>query len=1139
MFKNARLRTKLFIWITTAVGMTFLAVIFIVSSISLKGVKLGLNRTAMEIAGKFAYRMKAEFETSRTVAVTMKSTFEALKDAGATDRKMMDTLLEHILEADEKMLSLCLGYEPNALDGQDDMFRNAKPGHDHTGRYLPYISRDNGKISIEPLVGYDTEHWYHVPKTTLKEYLPDPFYYRVSGKDTLLVSFLFPMMHDGEFMGIVSADITLDRLQKMVQNVKPYGTGTVAVLANNGAYVAHVDREQLNRQVKSSRAKQAVGNGEKYTSFEDGFYTAYYPIRLGTQPPPWSVEVRVQEATVLASAIQIRNYVIMVSAMGLFVIVLITFFITRRITEPLMTLAATAQEYGRGNFEADIEEPENSDEIGSLTHAFRVMASKIKSLIGDLKQHAAQLQEKNDELKRMDALKDQFLANTSHELRTPINGIVGIMESMLNGAVGPLNADQIHNLSLVNSSARRLSHLINDVLDLTKLRNRELDLEKKTVSLKPIVEIIFRLLQPLAQSKPIKLKNAVPEEIPLVAADENRIHQILLNLIDNAIRFTESGSVTVKATREEGDVCVSVIDTGIGIPPDKLDRIFESFAQVDGSISRKYGGTGLGLSITRKLLELHGSTITVSSTLEQGSVFRFSLPVADDISESFFSQALPSPMLPLAEPADPSVRGFARENTLAVVSSKKRILVVDDEPINIQVLINILTMQGYTVTTALSGKDALEKLDTDPSFDLILLDLMMPNMSGYEVCEKIRLKYQLFELPILILTAKNQVSDILLGFKAGANDYVQKPFEGQELMARVETLIMLKQAVDYAVQSLTQLESEKQKRIMAETLRDVNRSINSTLKLDDVLQRVLKAVPRFIDFKYAVILINADGTYVVKTTAGYPREILPEGTVIDPNDDELLSEILQTKHTVYVSNWGINQRISLKKEDEGHIAGIPILYNGEVQGVLIVSVESVETDTVWLNILAEQAGTAIENARLFDKIQRLATTDELTGMNNRRHFFNLVDKEFKRFLRYAHPVTVFMCDIDKFKNVNDTCGHAAGDQVLAQVAKIIKGNMRETDIVGRYGGEEFVAMLPHTSLEEAAGVAEKVRTQVEMSEVSIETHEPLKVTISIGVVPFMSGIKDVSMFFDRADQALYHAKMSGRNRVVVRPMTSG
>ena len=1136
MFKNARLRTKLFIWITTAVGITFLAVIFIVSSISLEGVKQGLNRTAMEIAGKFAYRMKAEFEASRTVAVTMKSTFEALKNAGATDRKMMDTLLEHILEADEKMLSLCLGYEPNALDGKDDTFRNATPGHDHTGRYLPYIFRDNGKISIEPLAGYDTEHWYHIPKKTLKEYLPDPFYYRVSGKDTLLVSFLFPLMHDGKFMGIVSADITLDRLQKMVQDVKPYGTGTVAVLANNGAYVAHVDREQLNRKVKNKSVKQAVKNGEQHISFEDEFYTAYYPIRLGTDTPAWSVEVRVQKATVLASAIQIRNYVIMVSALGLFVIVLITFFITRSITQPLMTLAATAEEFGRGNFEADIEEPENSDEIGSLTHAFRIMARKIKSLIGDLKRHAAELQEKNDDLKRMDELKDQFLANTSHELRTPINGIVGIMESMLNEAAGPLNEDQIHNLSLVNNSARRLSHLINDVLDLTKLKNRELDLQKKPVALSPIVEMIFRLLQPLAHGKPIKLKNAVPEGIPFVAADENRIHQILLNLIDNAIRYTESGSITVNATQEEGNVCVSVIDTGIGIPPDKLDRIFESFEQVDGSISRTYGGTGLGLSITKKLLELHGSTITVSSTLEQGSVFRFSLPIADDISESSFSKDLLSPILPLEKPAEPSAHILAREDTPAVVSSKKHILVVDDEPINIQVLVNILTMQGYTVTTALSGKDALEKLDANPSFDLILLDLMMPNMSGYEVCEKIRSKYPLFELPVLILTAKNQVSDILLGFKAGANDYVQKPFEGQELMARVETLIMLKQSVDYAMHSLTQLESEKQKRVMAETLRDVTRSINSTLELDEVLQRVLQAVPRFVDFKYAVMLINADDAYVVKTTAGYPREILPEGTVIDPNDDGLLSEILQTKNTVYVSNWEINQPIPLKKEDERCVAGIPILYNEGVQGVLIVSVESMETDTVWLNTLAEQAGTAIENARLFDKIQLLATTDGLTGMNNRRHFFDLVQKEFKRFLRYAHPVTVFMCDIDKFKNVNDTYGHAAGDQVLIQVAKIIKENMRETDIVGRYGGEEFVAMLPHTSLEEAAGVAEKVRAEVEMSEVPIETHKPLKVTISMGVVAFLGDIKDVSMVFDRADKALYDAKMSGRNRVVVRQM---
>ncbi|MFM7201629.1 MAG: ATP-binding protein [Myxococcota bacterium] len=221
----------------------------------------------------------------------------------------------------------------------------------------------------------------------------------------------------------------------------------------------------------------------------------------------------------------------------------------------------------------------------------------------------------NEQLRRVDRLKDEFLANTSHELRTPLNGIIGLAESMVDGATGELNRETLANLDMIVTSGRRLSHLINDILDFSRLRHRDLSLSRKAMSLQPVVELVMTLLKPLTAGKKLVMYNELTPELPLVEADENRLQQIFNNLIGNALKFTEQGQIHVYAIQHGEHLEITVADTGIGIPEDKLDSVFQSFEQVDGSISRKYGGTGLGLAITRQLVELHGGTIYCESTI--------------------------------------------------------------------------------------------------------------------------------------------------------------------------------------------------------------------------------------------------------------------------------------------------------------------------------------------------------------------------------------------------------------------------------------------------------------------------------------------------------------------------------------------
>lgn len=396
-------------------------------------------------------------------------------------------------------------------------------------------------------------------------------------------------------------------------------------------------------------------------------------------------------------------------------------------------------------------------------------------------------------LQKLDKLKDEFIANISHELRTPLNGIIGISESMIDGAAGTLTQPQRYNLSLVIAASRRLFHLVSDLIDFSQLKHREIRLIARPIWLREVVEVVIKLSIPTIGEKQIQLINDVPSELPPIQADEDRLQQILHNLIGNAIKFTYEGEIRVSA-QVDGDFAeIVVADTGPGIDASDFERIFESFEQADGSITREHNGSGLGLAITRQLVELHGGRIQVESALGQGAKFTFSMPLvapeaAAEATEKRKTRKLPylgtHDLKPLAEDTAILVsEDAADENTF-------RILIVDDEPINLQVLVNMLSIQKYSVTRALSGAEALAALERQP-YDLVLLDVMMPHMSGYEVCEAIREKYPANELPVVFLTARNQIGDLVQGFELGANDYLTKPVAKNELLARIKTHIHL------------------------------------------------------------------------------------------------------------------------------------------------------------------------------------------------------------------------------------------------------------------------------------------------------------------------------------------------------------
>lgn len=421
--------------------------------------------------------------------------------------------------------------------------------------------------------------------------------------------------------------------------------------------------------------------------------------------------------------------------------------------------------------------------------------------------------------KYIDKLKDKILANTSHELRTPLNGIIGLADSLAAEADDRHDAASSEKLKTIAFSGRRLSSLINDILDFSKLKEHSLITSIKPVDVKKLVHQTLELTSPLLRSKHVELENLVTNNV-LVYADEARLQQILLNLVGNAVKFTDAGSISVGCNFESGMIRITIKDTGIGIAKENLPTIFSSFQQLEGHQTRKHGGSGLGLAITQKLVSLLGGQIQVNSEIGEGSEFSFTLPAAEGLSylesqNETAAQAEPPQSLVSTNSGkfntsivvnktnqyekiydlilygslrkEKYFSGFFNVNNNAIYT----ILIVDDDPVNRMVVSTLLKKWNFSVKEAGDGYEALDILANNASIDLIVLDVMMPKMSGIEVCEKLRLKHKREDLPIIFLTANYNETEFTSGFLSGGNGFLLKPIAQNVLKESVSLNLSL------------------------------------------------------------------------------------------------------------------------------------------------------------------------------------------------------------------------------------------------------------------------------------------------------------------------------------------------------------
>lgn len=455
-----------------------------------------------------------------------------------------------------------------------------------------------------------------------------------------------------------------------------------------------------------------------------------------------------------------------------------------------------------------------NEELEERTKVLELQRDDIRKKNEALEQAQQEIRHKAEALEIASRYKSEFLANMSHELRTPLNSILVLSEILALNKHGVMTSEEVEFAGVINSSGKDLLDLINDILDLSKVEAGKFEIDIEEMNLSELEDYVNRSFSQLVKKKNITLTTKVDEGLPdHIMTDTQRVMQIIKNLMSNAIKFTEKGGVTLHVGNPAEDtrfnrpelttkncIAIEVTDSGIGISEETMKVIFEAFQQADGTISRKFGGTGLGLTISRSLARLLGGEIQLKSKVNVGSTFTLYLPFNMEINP--VSDAKTTDTKKSISESDPGLlsqnelksikpqkHSFPEEAELTTSSflpdtvfDGKKILIIDDDMRNVFVLSKILEEKNVNIIVGRNGREGLEKLMSNPDTNLVLMDIMMPEMDGYTAMREIRKDGRFVQLPIIALTAKAMKGDREKCIEAGANDYMSKPVQTEKLL---------------------------------------------------------------------------------------------------------------------------------------------------------------------------------------------------------------------------------------------------------------------------------------------------------------------------------------------------------------------
>jgi len=692
---------------------------------------------------------------------------------------------------------------------------NSLPERDAFGVYMAYDDLDYRDPNAMPWI--DRKHfpqltkvyydyhageyeWYNGPKSTKQLYITEP-YFDEGGSNIGMVSITYPCISgSGKFIGTAGLDLALERIREITKQLD-FNSETVFLVSRNGRIVSHPNESLMLGEKGSGARIDELPDGAVTLSDSNGIRILringedrriYWATSASSG---WKLVLNVSNATILAPVRTLALQVSLLSAIALLAMLSLLAWIARRSIEPILALTRLVNQASQGHYHsAQIQSLSvRKDEIGVLSHAFSQLHGEIQrreyqlqawnqNLTDLVTERTNQLQNAlNDaESAKTQALKasrvkSEFLANMSHELRTPMNAIIGYSEMLIEEySQSTAHKETIEDLQKIQFAGKHLLSIINDVLDLSKIEAGRMTLYLENIDVEKLIQEIAKTVQPLFLKGNNKFETHCPPNLGSILSDQTKIRQTLFNLLSNAAKFTQNGSVALSVERTDNSISFTVRDSGIGMDESQIGQLFEPFTQADASTTRKYGGTGLGLTISRHFCEMLGGSISVTSKFGHGSSFLVTLPT-QSIDPDTNSQ------IPLGYP---NSTGSKTLQFSPASTNLPKVVVVDDDPNTIDLIARFLNREGYQVVPVTDPKSTLATIQSNQPI-LAIIDLILPGTDGWALLRQIKDNASTESIPVVMISI---TPDQQMGLALGALDFLPKPIEWPRLLTILESI---------------------------------------------------------------------------------------------------------------------------------------------------------------------------------------------------------------------------------------------------------------------------------------------------------------------------------------------------------------